>query len=336
MDPHSEMAESARPAASSCCVPATSALGHCLPAASPPAAKAAAASPFRPALGDRSTKGQAEIPAGSFLMGDPFGEGDPADGESPVHEVSLPAYRIDTTAVSNAEFTRFVAATGYLTDAERFGVSAVFHLVAAASPTDILHRVDSAPWWLAVRGACWRHPEGRRSSITTRPHHPVVHVSWSDAQAYCRWAGKRLPTEAEWERAARGRRGGARYPWGDRLGDRGKWRCNIWQGEFPGQNTLDDGYLTTAPVKAYRPNGFGLWNTIGNVWELCADWFSPAYYGHSPAEDPRGPSAGLTRVMRGGSYLCHDSYCNRYRVAARSSTTPDSSAANVGFRCAND
>jgi formylglycine-generating enzyme len=334
--PQSETAKPALPVAGSCCAPAAAALDRGAPAAPPPAAAAAAAGPFRPASEARATKGQAEIPAGSFQMGDPFGEGDPADGESPVHEVWLPAYRIDTTAVTNAEFTRFVEATGYLTDAEQFGVSAVLHLAVAAPATDVLHHVDSAPWWLAVRGACWRHPEGRSSSITTRPHHPVVHVSWNDAQAYCRWAGKRLPTEAEWERAARGRRAGARYPWGDQLRDRGTWRCNIWQGDFPFKNTLDDGYLTTAPVKAYRPNGFGLWNMVGNVWELCADWFSAGYYEHSPAEDPRGPSAGERRVMRGGSYLCHDSYCNRYRVAARSGTTPDSSAANLGFRCAND
>lgn len=269
-------------------------------------------------------------------MGDPFGDGDPVDGEAPVHQVHLPAYRIDATAVSNADFARFVKATGHITDAEQFGISAVFHLAVDPSSPDVLHQVEAAPWWLAVREACWDHPEGPQSSIITRPNHPVVHVSWNDAQAYCRWAGKRLPTEAEWERAARGGLDGARYPWGDELLSRGAWRCNIWQGEFPRRNTLEDGYLTTAPVKAYRPNGFGLWNTVGNVWELCADWFDPEYYRQSPAEDPRGPSSGERRVMRGGSYLCHDSYCNRYRVAARSATTPESTTANVGFRCAND
>jgi sulfatase modifying factor 1 len=269
-------------------------------------------------------------------MGDSFGEGYPGDGETPVHHVELRPFWIDATAVTNAQFSRFVKETGYVSDAEQLGVSAVFHLAVEADPSDVLHRVNAAPWWLAVRGACWRRPEGPRSTLNTRPNHPVVHVSWNDADAYCRWAGKRLPTEAEWEYAARGGLEGRRFAWGDDLLPAGSWRCNIWQGDFPDNNTMDDGYLTTAPVKSYRPNGYGLWNTAGNVWEWCADWFSADYYAASPDVDPRGPSNGLARVMRGGSYLCHHSYCNRYRVAARSSNTPDSTSANVGFRCTND
>jgi formylglycine-generating enzyme len=294
------------------------------------------AQPFRPHEASRNTKGQRPIPAGNFEMGDHFGEGYSADGEGPVHWVRLEAFSIDSTTVTNAQYARFVRDTGYVTDAEQLGVSAVFHLAVEADRSDILHRVDAAPWWLAVRGACWLRPEGPRSTLRTRPNHPVVHMSWNDADAYCRWVGKRLPTEAEWEYAARGELEGRRFAWGDELVQGGSWRCNIWQGDFPHTNTIDDGYLTTAPVNSYRPNGYGLWNTAGNVWEWCADWFSADYYTCSPEVDPRGPSSGTQRVMRGGSFLCHSSYCNRYRVAARSSNAPDSTSANVGFRCAND
>jgi formylglycine-generating enzyme required for sulfatase activity len=161
-------------------------------------------------------------------------------------------------------------------------------------------------------------------------------VSWYDARAYCDWVEGRLPSEAEWEQAARGGLHGRRYAWGDELRPGGGWRCNIWQGSFPDENTRDDGYLTTAPARFYEVNGHGLWNTAGNVWEWCADRFSATYYAHSPERDPPGPASGRTRVMRGGSFLCHDSYCNRYRVAARTSNAPESSSANVGFRVAAD
>jgi formylglycine-generating enzyme required for sulfatase activity len=285
--------------------------------------------------GPRSVRGQVRIPAGTFAMGDAFGEGYASDGEVPVHAVTLPEFHMDETAVTNAQFASFVKATGHVTDAERFGTSAVFHAVVDARSADIAGPVAGTPWWTAVRGATWRHPEGPLSDVSRRPNHPVVHVSWHDASAYAAWAGKRLPTEAEWEYAARGGLDGNRYPWGDELVTRGRWRCNIWQGDFPRSNTLEDGHLTTAPVKTYAANGYGLWNTVGNVWEWCADWFSPDYYQSSPTHEPTGPELGETRVTRGGSYLCHDSYCNRYRVAARSSSTPDSSAGNLGFRCAN-
>jgi sulfatase modifying factor 1 len=269
-------------------------------------------------------------------MGDAFGEGYAADGEVPVHRVELTAFHIDETAVTNAQFATFVRATGHVTDAERFETSAVFHSEVAAAPADILGPVPGTPWWITVRGASWRSPEGPRSDVSRRQNHPVVHISWHDATAYAAWAGKRLPTEAEWEYAARGGLEARRYPWGDELAPRGRWRCNIWQGEFPHHNSAEDGHVTTAPVKAYTRNGHGLWNTSGNVWEWCGDWFASDYYASSPAADPTGPADGQTKVMRGGSYLCHDSYCHRYRVAARSSNTPDSSAANLGFRCAND
>jgi formylglycine-generating enzyme required for sulfatase activity len=300
--------------------------------------------PFRPATADRRTRGQARLPGGVFTMGDSHDEGYPADGEGPVHRVRLDPFLIDTTAVTNASFAAFVKDTGYVTDAERLGVSAVFHLTVRAEAADVLGQVSATPWWRIVRGASWRRPYGPLSSAGDLQNHPVVQVSWNDAQAYCAWAGKRLPTEAEWEYAARGGLEGTRFPWGDELTPRGRWMCNIWQGDFPARNTAEDGHVATAPVKSYRPNAFGLWNTVGNVWEWCADTFAADAYaaraGREPVHDPRGPwhdtGRSAPRVMRGGSYLCHDSYCYRYRVAARSGNTADSASANIGFRCAND
>ena len=275
---------------------------------------------------------QRSIPAGTFLMGDSRGRNNPGDGELPLHQVTLADFDIDATAVTVGAFRRFVQATGYVTDAERFGFSAVFHLTLDAAPEDVLGRPSGTPWWLGVRGADWKHPCGPRSSTSGLEEHPVTHVSWNDAAAYCAWANRRLPTEAEWEYSSRGGLAHATYPWGDNPPDDGGWRANIWQGNFPLTNTLQDGYLTTAPVRSYEPNGYGLWQTVGNVWEWCADWYANDYYQHSPLHRPTGPDSGTSKVMRGGSFLCHDSYCNRYRNSARTSNTPDSSAANTGFR----
>jgi sulfatase modifying factor 1 len=271
---------------------------------------------------------QAAVPGQSFAMGDAHGDGVRPDGEQPVHPVRLPGFGIDVTTVTVADFRAFVAATDYVTEAQSFGWSAVFHL-AVSDPGRVVGRLGGTPWWLGVEGADWAHPDG--PSSTALDDHPVVHVSWNDAQAYCAWTGRRLPTEAEWECAARGGLAGARYPWGDDL-PTGSWPLNIWQGTFPTDNTAADGWLTTAPARSYAANGFGLFQSVGNVWEWCADWFSPTYYGSSPVDSPPGPADGQTRVIRGGSYLCHDSYCNRYRTAARSSNTPDSSTGNTGFR----
>jgi formylglycine-generating enzyme len=275
---------------------------------------------------------QAAIPAGTFLMGDSSGDRNPGDGEVPVHPVAIDAFEIDATSVTNEAFTRFVADTGYRTEAEQFGYSAVFHLAVVAPEEDILGPAAGAPWWFGVKGADWAHPGGRHSGLDGLADHPVVHISWNDALAYCEWAGRRLPTEAEWEYAARGGLESKKFPWGDQEVDDGGWRANIWQGEFPRYNTVDDGWLTTAPVHSFVPNGYGLWQLVGNVWEWCQDWFDPGYYRETPHSNPAGPSRGGARVLRGGSYLCHISYCNRYRNSARSQNTPDSSMGNAGFR----
>lgn len=275
---------------------------------------------------------QVTVPAGSFLMGDSSGDRNPGDGELPLHEVSLGAFSIDATTVTNDAFAAFIDATGYLTEAETFGYSAVFHLALTAPDEDVLGVPPQTPWWRGVRGADWRHPGGAGSTLEGLGDHPVVHVSWNDARAYCAWAGRRLPTEAEWEYAARGGLDGAKYPWGDDEVDDGGWRANIFQGEFPARNSAEDGWATTAPVRNYTPNGYGLWQCVGNVWEWCEDRFDPRYYANSPRTNPQGPESGDVRVLRGGSYLCHISYCNRYRNSARSQNTPDSSMGNAGFR----
>lgn len=276
------------------------------------------------------------LPGGTFLMGTDSDEGFPQDGEGPVRAVTLSPFWIDRTNVTNRLFRTFIEATGYRTEAERFGWSFVFwlHLPKDRFNELVEDTVRAAPWWCKVRGAKWDTPEGPESNISHRENHPVVHVSWNDAVAYALWSGKRLPTEAEWEFAARGGLKQKIYPWGDKLRPHGKHMCNIWQGEFPNHDTGDDGYAGTCPVEAFPPNGYGLYSMTGNTWEWCADWFSPDYHLSERRNDPTGPPAGSSRVTRGGSFLCHSSYCNRYRVAARSSNTPDSSTSNTGFRCA--
>lgn len=271
------------------------------------------------------------LAAGDFLMGSDRAPGGGPDGEGPAHRVRLSGFRISRYAVSNDRFAAFVAATGHVTDAERYGWSFVFGglLPAGFPPT---RAVAHAPWWRQVPGATWDHPEGPHSDLAGRERHPVVHVSWHDAVAFCGWDGTRLPTEAQWEYAARGGLAGAPFPWGRELEPGGAHRMNVFQGRFPGENTCADGFAGTAPVDAYPPNGFGLHNVTGNVWEWCADWFDRGYYAQSPPGDPAGPVRGSHRVLRGGSYLCHASYCNRYRVDARSAGEADSSTGNTGFR----
>ncbi|MFR9674370.1 formylglycine-generating enzyme family protein [Streptomyces sp. TR06-5] len=277
-------------------------------------------------------RGWRDLDGGAFLMGSADGPY-PADGEGPVRRVALSPFGIAATAVTVAEFAEFTAATGHVTDAERFGWSFVFagFLPAGAPPT---RGAAAAPWWRQVFGADWRRPEGPGSDTAGRADHPVVHVSHADALAYCAWAGVRLPTEAEWEYAARGGLEQQPFPWGEERDPGGTYRMNIWRGSFPDRNTAADGFAGTCPVDAFEPNGFGLFNTTGNVWEWCADRFSPGFHKRGPRQDPAGPPTGDTRVLRGGSHLCHASYCLRYRTSARMGNTPDSSSGNTGFRVA--
>lgn len=252
-------------------------------------------------------------------MGDDSEWAYPDDGESPVRSVEVAPFAMAAYAVSNDDFGAFVADTGYRTDAEQHGASFVF---AGLLPDDFpdTRGVAAAPWWRQVVSASWRHPEGPGSSLDGRGDHPVVHVSRTDAEAWCAWAGLRLPTESEWEYAARARASTV-WPWGDELAPGGQHLANTFQGEFPVLDTAEDGWAGTAPVDAFPPNAFGLWNMVGNVWEWTADVFV------SPADR----SGGRT-VIKGGSYLCHASYCRRYRPGARSGSTPDTSLGNLGFR----
>jgi formylglycine-generating enzyme required for sulfatase activity len=275
------------------------------------------------------------LDAATFRMGNARGDGYDDDGERPVRNVTVGPFTIAPTVVTNAEFAAFVDATGFETDAEQYGWSFVF---GGLLPDDFpdTRGVAAAPWWRQVHGSDWRRPEGPQSSVEDRPDHPVVHVSWNDAVAYCEWAGGRLPTEAEWEYAARGGLDQQPFPWGDELEPGGEHRMNVWQGTFPAHNTEADGWYGTAPVRSYPPNGHGLYETTGNVWEWTADWFAPDAYRRGDGDHPTGPPAGERKVTRGGSYLCHASYCRRYRVDARSASEPDSSAGNVSFRVASD
>jgi formylglycine-generating enzyme len=259
------------------------------------------------------------LPGGTFLMGTDYPDGYAADGEGPVRPVRLAPFEIDLYPVTNRDFGEFMAATGHVTEAEELGWSFVFwsQIPEARFKALVEDTVAQAPWWCKVPGAMWNAPDGPGSGIASRMDHPVVHVSWKDAYTYARWVGKRLPTESEWEYAARGGLEQKLYPWGDELTPRGRHLCNIWQGRFPILNTEEDGYAGTCPVGAFPPNGFGLYSVTGNTWEWCEDQLD----------------RGSSRVMKGGSFLCHASYCNRYRVASRTTNSPHSSASNIGFRC---
>lgn len=275
------------------------------------------------------------VPKGIFEMGARHSRV-AADLDSPRRKVAVSEFLMAPTAVSNKEFSAFIAATGYETVAEAEGWSFVFHLllpdrgIGRDSPPGL-------PWWRQVPGASWCQPEGIGSDLFGRESHPVVHISWFDALAYVTWAGLRLPYEAEWERAARGGLARRKFPWGNTILRGRNFAMNTFQGIFPNSDTGEDGWAGTAPVDAYAPNGYGMYNMTGNVWEWVADYFGPLPEMRiPPVRDPRGPETGYQRVQRGGSFLCHESYCDRYQVHSRTSNDPDSSTSNSGFRVCVD
>ncbi len=295
-------------------------------------------------------QGMVWVPGGTFWMGN-----NEYPDSVPEHLVEVDGFWMDEHEVTNAEFAKFVEATGYRTVAElpldpkdfptvppeQLGgikpSSVVFTPPPGPVPLD-----DHLQWWQMIEGADWRHPTGPDSSIEGLEDHPVVHIAWRDAKAYADWAGKRLPTEAEWEFAARGGLDRAEYCWGNSLRPGAQWQANIWQGRFPSQNTEDDGFHHTAPVGKFAANGYGLHDMSGNVWEWCADWYQPNYYDKSPKKNPPGPDSSFDpqepgipkRVQRGGSFMCADSYCRAYRPGARGKGDPSSAAGHIGFRCA--
>lgn len=257
----------------------------------------------------------------------------PADEEAPTRQVDIQPFRIMRAAVTNALFREFVAASGYKTDAERYGWSFVFD--GDCARTSLQSTATGAPWWRAVKQASWQCIDGVTKNDTALDDHPVVHVSWNDARAFARWAGGRLPLEREWEYAARGGRADVMFPWGDAEPDDHQFTpCNIWQGDFPRNNTAQDGYAATAPVRTFEPNGYGLYNLCGNVWEWTAQSFK--IRSRESAARAFGKQMRGTKVLKGGSFLCHRSYCYRYRIAARTASTPDSSTTHQGFRLVFD
>lgn len=297
-------------------------------------------------------EGMVWVPGGTFRMG--CDDCKMPDAE-PVHLVTVDGFWMDKTPLTNAQFEKFVRATGYLTIAERkpdpkdFPGAPPENLVpgcAVFSPPSRDIPLDNPyAWWRYVPGASWKYPEGPGSSTKGREDHPVVHVAWEDAAAYAKWADKRLPTEAEFEFAARGGLDRKHFSWGNELKPGGKWAANIWQGRFPAKNTGEDGYLATSPVTAFPPNGFGLYDTGGNVWQWCSDWYRPDYFeklaAQGVARNPKGPADSYDpqepgipkRVQKSGSFMCSDQYCARYHVGSRGKGAVDSGSSNTGFRC---
>jgi formylglycine-generating enzyme required for sulfatase activity len=299
----------------------------------------------------QAPEGMAYIPGGTFKMG----SADGAHDEQPVHEVTVKPFFMDKTEVTNEQWAAFAKATGYVSLAERPltekdipGLLPEFVgktvSLCLRPPDGEVNLREFPSWWAPVIGANWRHPNGEGTTLEGKEKHPVVHISWIDAQAYCKWAGKRLPTEAEWEFAARGGLQGQPFVWGEKFAPDGKQMANTWQGNFPKENTGEDGFKETSPVGAFAANRYGLYDMAGNVWEWTGDWYHPEYYKDSPKENPRGPDNSfdpdepgtMKRVTRGGSWMCADSYCRGYRPSARMKTSPDTGLQNTGFRCVQD
>ena len=307
-------------------------------------------------------KGMVWIPGGKFTMGSQ--DDSSRKNEGPPHSVEVDGFWIDQSPVTNEEFEKFIKATGYITTAERKPtwdelkkqlppdtakpddsvlVAGSMVFTPSNGPVDLQ---DMASFWRWVPGASWKHPEGPGSSLKGRMNHPVVQVSWFDAEAYAKWAGKRLPTEAEWEFASRGGLEQKKFPWGNEAMPGGKFMANTWQGEFPYKNTGEDGFVGTAPIKSFPPNGYGLYDMVGNVWQWVSDWYRPDTFAQRADElschNPTGPSKSWSpinptqeeRVTKGGSFLCHISYCESYRPSARRGTPPDTGMSHIGFRCA--
>jgi formylglycine-generating enzyme required for sulfatase activity len=302
------------------------------------------------------------IPGGEFSMGSPdprsvpHGGPDAMSDARPIHRVYVDGFWMDKTEVTNQQFAEFVAATNYVTVAERTPRAEDFpdappeNLVAGSvvfAPPDQPVPLDNHyQWWNYVRGADWRHPLGPDSNIDDRGSYPVVHIAYEDAEAYCKWAGKRLPTEAEWEFAARGGLSGKIYAWGDDLTSESNWLANTWQGEFPISDAGEDGFAGVAPVAQFPPNGYGLHDIAGNVWEWCSDWYRPDYYAEAAesgkvVRNPQGPKTPFDpaepserkRVHRGGSFLCTEQYCTRYMVGTRGKGEISTASNHLGFRC---
>lgn len=323
---------------------------HALLCSAIPSRPALAASPSTSVIVNNARDSQMTwIPGGEFVMGSREFE-----DAKPLHKVNVKSFWMDIHEVTNAQFTAFVKATGYITVAERQlnpadypGIpldklvpgSAVF-----TPPAKSVSLNDPLQWWTYVPRASWKHPKGAGSSIEGKDSEPVVQVCYDDAAAYAKWAGKRLPTEAEWEFAARANTTNTSYYWGGELKLKGKWPANIFQGDFPVTNYMEDGFKELAPIKSFPPNAFGLYDMEGNVWEWCSDLYRPDYYAKSPADNPQGPKDSydpqepgvIKHVQRGGSFLCSDQYCNRYKAGSRGKGETGSASNNLGFRCVKD
>ena len=326
-----------------------------------PAARGRGAAPSSPILSAGTAKPEAPVVAPPGMVWIAGGEFDQGSDEEmfrdarPVHHVSVDGFWMDATEVTNAEFKRFADETKYVTVAERVPRAEDYPgalpdmlvpgSVVFSPPKKAVPLNDHFQWWNYVKGASWRHPEGPGSSLAKRMDHPVVHIAFEDAQAYAKWAEKRLPTEAEWEFAARGGLAGKKYPWGDEFRPRGKFMANTFQGHFPERNTAEDGYVATNPVKAFPANAYGLYGMAGNVWEWVSDWYRPDYYGRlastgGTARNPGGPPDSFDpsepgvqkRVQKGGSFLCTDQYCARYMPGGRGKGAPDTGTNHLGFR----